>query len=308
MSEVYIIGHKSPDTDSICAAIAYANLKRATGENSAAKAARAGEINPETEFVLNRFGVEAPELLENAAGKKLILVDHNEFAQMVDGAEEAEILEVLDHHRIEFKWANPILFHTEPVGSTSTLVAEKYFEKGIELDEKMAGIMLAAILSDTVVFKSPTSTDRDKEVAEKLAKIVGVDPQKFGVEVKKAKASLEGKSAKDIIRSDFKDYTFGGKKVGVGQVEIVDIEEARSRKQEILDEMKRMTAEEGYDMVFMMLTDIIQEGTELLVVGDEDGAVTRKAFNAELKDNSVYIEGMMSRKKQVIPPLEKTMS
>ena len=308
MSEVYIIGHKSPDTDSICAAIAYANLKRVTGENSAAKAARAGEINPETEFVLNRFGVEAPELLENAAGKKLILVDHNEFAQMVDGAEEAEILEVLDHHRIEFKWANPILFHTEPVGSTSTLVAEKYFEKGIELDEKMAGIMLAAILSDTVVFKSPTSTDRDKEVAEKLAKIVGVDPQKFGVEVKKAKASLEGKSAKDIIRSDFKDYTFGGKKVGVGQVEIVDIEEARSRKQEILDEMRRMTAEEGYDMVFMMLTDIIQEGTELLVVGDEDGAVTRKAFNAELNDNSVYIEGMMSRKKQVIPPLEKTMS
>lgn len=308
MSEVYIIGHKSPDTDSICAAIAYANLKRVTGENSAAKAARAGKINPETEFVLNRFGVETPELLENAAGKKLILVDHNEFAQMVDGAEEAEILEVLDHHRIEFKWANPILFHTEPVGSTSTLVAEKYFEKGIELDEKMAGIMLAAILSDTVVFKSPTSTERDKEVAEKLAKIVGVDPQKFGVEVKKAKASLEGKSAKDIIRSDFKDYTFGGKKVGVGQVEIVDIEEARSRKQEILDEMRRMTAEEGYDMVFMMLTDIIQEGTELLVVGDEDGAVTRKAFNAELKDNSVYIEGMMSRKKQVIPPLEKTMS
>lgn len=307
MSEVYVIGHKSPDTDSICAAIAYANFKRKTGENPNAKAARAGEINPETEYVLNQFGLDAPELLENAAGKKLILVDHNEIQQIVDGSEEADIIEVLDHHCIEFKLANPILFHTEPVGSTSTLVAEKYFEKGIELDKKMAGIMLAAILSDTVVFKSPTSTDRDKEVADKLAKMVGVDPQKFGVEVKKAKASLEGKSANDIIKSDFKDYTFAGKKVGVGQVEIVDIEEARGKKQELLDEMKRMTTEEGYDMIFMMLTDIIEEGTELLVLGDKDGSVTKKAFNAELKDNSVYVKDMMSRKKQVVPPLKKTM-
>lgn len=307
MSEVYVIGHKSPDTDSVCAAIAYANFKRITGENPAAKAARTGEINPETEYVLKQFGVDAPVILKNAAGKKLILVDHNEFQQIVDGAEKADIIEVLDHHRIEFKLANPILFHTEPVGATSTLVAEKYFEKGAKLDKKMAGIMLAAILSDTVVFKSPTSTDRDKKVADKLAKILGLDPQKFGVEVKKAKASLEGKRAKDIIHSDFKDYTFGGKKVGVGQVEIVDIEEARSRKKDILKEMGRMTAEEGYDMIFMMLTDIIEEGTELLVAGDKDGSVTKKAFKAELKDNTVYIKDMMSRKKQVIPPLEKTM-
>ncbi len=307
MSEVYVIGHKSPDTDSVCAAIAYANFKRLTGENAAAVAARAGEINPETEFVLKHFEVEPPKQLDNAAGRKLILVDHNEFGQMVDGADKADIIEVLDHHRIEFKLANPILFHTEPVGSTSTLIAEKYFEKGIKLDKKMAGILLAAILSDTVVFKSPTSTERDKKVAEKLAKMVGVDPLKFGVEVKKAKASLAGKSAKDIIFSDFKDYNFGGKRVGVGQVEIVDIEEARSRKKDILGEMERMVKQEGYDMIFMMLTDIIKEGTELLVVGDKEGTVTKKAFNAVLKDNSVYIEGMMSRKKQVIPPLEKTL-
>ncbi|MEM2146600.1 MAG: manganese-dependent inorganic pyrophosphatase [Candidatus Jordarchaeaceae archaeon] len=308
MSEVYVIGHKSPDTDSVCAAIAYANLKRVTKENPNAIAARSGEINPETEFVLKNFGVETPKNLDNAAGKKLILVDHNEFGQMVDGADKAEIIEVLDHHRIEFKLANPILFHTEPVGSTSTLVAEKYFEKGVKLDKQIAGIMLAAILSDTVVFKSPTSTERDKKVAEKLAKIVGVDPQKFGVEVKKAKASLAGKSAREIIQSDFKDYKFGGKKVGVGQVEIVDIEEARSRKKDILEEMEKMMKKEGYDMIFMMLTDIIQEGTELLVTGDKDGSVTKKAFNAELKNNSVYIKGMMSRKKQVIPPLEKTVT
>lgn len=308
MSEVYVIGHKSPDTDSVCAAIAYANLKRVTKENPEATAVRAGEINPETEFVLKNFGVEAPKKLENAVGKRLILVDHNELGQMVDGADKAEIIEVLDHHRIEFKLANPILFHTEPVGATSTLVAEKYFEKGIKLDKKIAGIMLAAILSDTVVFKSPTSTDRDKKVADKLAQIVSVDPQKFGVEVKKAKASLAGKSARDIIQSDFKDYKFGGKKVGVGQVEIVDIEEARGRKKDILSEMEKMMEKEGYNMIFMMLTDIIQEGTELLVTGDKDGSITKKAFNAQLKDNSVYIKGMLSRKKQVIPPLEKTVT
>ncbi|MEM3594198.1 MAG: manganese-dependent inorganic pyrophosphatase, partial [Candidatus Jordarchaeaceae archaeon] len=303
-----VIGHKSPDTDSVCAAIAYANLKRVTKENPNAVAAIAGEINPETEFVLKNFGVEVPKNLGNAAGKKLILVDHNEFGQMVDGADKAEIIEVLDHHRIEFKLANPILFHTEPVGSTSTLVAEKYFEKGAKLDKQIAGILLGAILSDTVVFKSPTCTERDKKVANKLAQIVGVDPQKFGVEVKKKKASLAGMSATDIIKADFKDYKFGSKKVGVGQVEVVDIEEARARKNEILSEMEKMMKKEGYDMIFMMLTDIIQEGTELLVTGDKDGSVTKKAFNAELENNSVYIKGMLSRKKQVIPPLEKTIT
>ncbi|MBS7288592.1 MAG: DHH family phosphoesterase, partial [Candidatus Freyarchaeota archaeon] len=225
MADVYVIGHKAPDTDSICSAIAYARFKREVDEVNS-EAARADEINPETEYVLNYFRVNAPPLLENAKGKKLILVDHNEFPQAVNGVEEAEIVEVLDHHKIDFKYPEPIFFHSEPVGATATLIAKKYFEKGIEIPYEVAGLLLAAILSDTVVFKSATCTLVDREVALKLAKIVQVDPEKFGVEIKKAKASLKGKSAAEILMADFKDYEFRGVKVGIGQVEVFDLQEA----------------------------------------------------------------------------------
>ncbi|MEM3467027.1 MAG: manganese-dependent inorganic pyrophosphatase [Candidatus Jordarchaeales archaeon] len=303
MADVYVVGHKAPDTDSVCSAIAYAKFKREV-EGVNAEAARADEINPETEYVLNYFKVNVPPLLKDAKGKKLILVDHNEFAQAVNGVENAEILEVLDHHKIVFKYPEPILFHAEPVGSTATLVAKKYFEKGIKVPYEVAGILLAAILSDTVVFKSATCTPVDREVALKLAEMVKVDPERFGIEIKKAKASLRGKTASEILMADFKDYEFKGVKVGVGQVEVFDLQEALERKKEILEEMERKRSEGKYGLILMMLTDIIKEGTELLAVGERIDVV-EKAFGKRVKDGSVYLEGVMSRKKEVIPPLEK---
>lgn len=303
MVSVYVVGHKAPDTDSVCSAIAYARFKRDV-EGVEAEAARADEINPETEYVLKYFKVSVPPLLKDARGKKLILVDHNEFAQAVDGIEEAEIVEVLDHHKIDFRYREPILFHVEPVGATATLIAKKYFERGVKIPREIAGILLAAILSDTVVFKSATCTPTDREVALKLAEIVQVDPEKFGIEVKKAKASLKGKTAAEVLMADFKDYEFKGVKVGVGQVEVFDLQEALEMKNEILKEMEKKRREGKYGLVLMMLTDIIKEGTELLAVGERIDMV-EKAFGKKVKDGSVYLEGVMSRKKEVIPPLQK---
>lgn len=302
MERVYVIGHRSPDTDSICAAIAYARLKsRLTG--GAYSPARAGEINPETRFVLDKFGVKEPGLLQSAKGKKLILVDHNEATQIVEGWEKAEIVEVLDHHKINFRHDKPIPFHTLPMGSSCSIIASKFISDGIELDRPMAGIMLSAILSDTVVFKSPTTTEFDRDIAKKLAPVAGVkDVEAFGIEVKKAKASIKGMSASDVIRADFKDFDFNGKKVGIGQIEVVGLDEVSRRKSELLRELESMK-NSGYELVLLAATDIIDEGSELLFSGDP--LKVEKAFGKKPSGGSVYIKGLMSRKKQITPALEK---
>ncbi len=301
--EVYIIGHMNPDTDSICSAIAYAEFKKQTGLGDNYLAARIGELNSETAYVLERFGFSEPVLLENGAGKKIILVDHNEESQSIDGYAEADIVEVIDHHKINFRCSEPILYHSEPLGSTATIIAEMFLSSLEEVDKGVAGLLLSAILSDTVVFRSVTTTDRDIEVADKLAGFAGIDDVKaFGIEVKKAKSSLEGICARDIIFSDFKDFEFNGSRVGVGQIEVVDNREAVDRGGELIDELEKIKLDEGYDLLVLMVTNIMDEGSELMVVGLTDRV--EAAFNSKVEDNRVYLKGVMSRKKQVVPQLE----
>jgi len=299
--KIYIIGHKSPDTDSICSAIAYAHFLNELSQNVIA--ARSGDINPETEFVLNYFNVSIPELLTDAGGKKLILVDHNEPMQGPDNIENAEILEVVDHHKIAFKYSEPIYFHTEPVGCTATIIAWEYVDCDIEIPKEIAGLLLSAILSDTVVFKSPTTTEDDIETAEMLAEIAGIeDIKKFGIEVKRAKASLAGMDSESIIYSDFKDFDFSKKKVGIGQIEIVDMNEVSGRKNELINKLKEIAKNKNYNLIVLMSTDIINEGSELLVSGETE--YIKKAFDRAVENNSIYLEGVMSRKKDVVPVLE----
>ncbi|MGQ9512010.1 manganese-dependent inorganic pyrophosphatase [Thermodesulfitimonas sp.] len=299
MSEVYVIGHKNPDTDTVCSAIVYAQLKGYTP-------ARSGELNEETTYVLDYFKVPAPVLLENAAGKKLVLVDHNEPAQVVNGGDQAEVIEVIDHHKMNFVCNKPIYVHVEPVGSTATVVAKQYMDK-IKANPTWAGLLLAAILSDTVIFKSPTTTDEDKAIAAELAKVAGIaDVQAFGIDVKKAKASIKGKPIADVIHVDFKDFDFGGKKVGIGQTELVDINEAYDRKDEIVNYLNELKANKGYAMVVFIATDIIKEGSELYFAGDP--AMMEKAFGVKPEGPSFWLQGCMSRKKQVAPPLEKAFT
>lgn len=302
---IYVVGHKNPDTDSICSAIAYANLKNQQGEKNV-KPARAGELNLETKYVLNQFKFPVPELITDAANKKLIIVDHNEVGQAVANIDKADILEVWEHHRIgDLQTPKPIFFHCEPVGSTATLIAELYFNKNIKLTREMAGILLASILSDTVIFKSPTCAEKDKQIAAKLQPIAGIDMQSFGIEMFKAKANLAAKSASEILNTDFKEFNFAGNKVGIAQIEVMETSEVKEKKAEILKEMEKTRVQKGLVQVILMVTDIMKEASELWFVGDKK-EVFEKAFGKKVVDNAIYLEKVLSRKKQVVPPLETT--
>jgi manganese-dependent inorganic pyrophosphatase len=303
--KIYVIGHKSPDTDSVTSAIAYANLKNAMGMKEVVPAA-AGDINSETKFLLDYFKVPAPEKLTDATDKKVILVDHNEMAQAVDKLNMENIVEVVDHHKIGgLATGKPIFFLNEPVGATGGIIANLYQQNGIQISKEMAGLMMSAILSDTVLFKSPTCTPRDKAAVETLSKIAGVDPMKFGMELLKAKSDMSSKSAKDILMGDFKKFDFSGTKSGVGQIEVMDLKDLEPKRAEILKEMNKLREQEKLDMVVLMLTDVMKEASDLLFVGNEQAALGfEKAFSGKLSNNSIYREKVLSRKKQVIPPLE----
>ena len=301
---VYVVGHKSPDTDSVAAAISYANLKNQLGLPEIYIPAAAGTINSETKFVLEHFSVPVPETITDAKGKKIILVDHNEVAQAVDNIKEANLMEVVDHHKIgDIQTGSPIFFHNEPVGSTATIISAMYDQYKIPITKEMAGVMISAILSDTVLFKSPTCTDKDKEQVAKLAKIIGEDYQQYGIAMLTAKSDISTKTARDIVKGDYKHFDFAGTKAGVGQIEVMDLSVLAPRKKEILEDMEKVRKEEGLSFVLIMLTDVMKEASDLLFVGKPVDKF-EKAFEGKMENNSIYKKGVLSRKKQVIPPLE----
>jgi manganese-dependent inorganic pyrophosphatase len=301
---VYVVGHKSPDTDSVAAAISYANLKNQLGLPDIYIPAAAGEINSETKFVLDHFSVPVPETITDAKGKKIILVDHNEVAQAVDNIKEADLMEVVDHHKIgDIQTGSPIFFHNEPVGSTATIISAMYDQYKIPITREMAGVMISAILSDTVLFKSPTCTEKDKGEVAKLAKIIGEDYEQYGIAMLTAKSDISTKTARDIVKGDYKHFDFAGTKAGVGQIEVMDLSVLEPRKKEILEDMETVRKEEGLSFVLIMLTDVMKEASDLLFVGKPVDKF-EKAFEGKMENNSIYKKGVLSRKKQVIPPLE----
>lgn len=301
---VYVVGHKSPDTDSVAAAISYANLKNLLGMPEIYVPAAAGTINAETKFVLDHFSVPVPETITDGKGKKIVLVDHNEVGQAVENIKEATILEVIDHHKIgDITTPNPIFFHNEPVGSTATIVSAMYDQHKVPISREMAGVMISAILSDTVLFKSPTCTAKDKEEVAKLAKITGEDFQEYGIAMLTAKSDISSKTAMDIVKGDYKHFDFAGTKAGVGQIEVMDLSVLAPRKKEILETMEKVRKDEGLSFVLIMLTDVMKEASDLLFVGTPVDKF-EKAFAGKMENNSIYKKGVLSRKKQVIPPLE----
>lgn len=233
--------------------------------------------------------------------KKVILVDHNEMSQTVHGIEEAEILEIIDHHRLgDIQTGNPILFKNEPVGSTATLVANMYFDAGITPSKNIAGIMCSAILSDTLKFKSPTSTYLDKVTAERLAEFAGLDIDSYAMQMFKEGSTLKGRTPQEILNTDFKDFEFNRNKIGIGQIYTIDIESANEIRQDTLSYMSAVCSDRSYDLIMLLITDILNQGSELLFVGHHKELIG-KAFKTETKDDSVYLPGVVSRKKQVIP-------
>lgn len=235
--------------------------------------------------------------------KKVILVDHNERNQSVNGIEEAEILEIIDHHRVaDVTTGRPIYFRNEPVGSTSTIIANIFFENGIHTSRSIAGILCAAIISDTLKFQSPTCTYVDKITAEKLASIAGIDIDEFATKMFKAGTSLKGKTPEEIFYQDFKEFKIGKYRIGISQVNTMDSENMDEIKQELLEYMNHQCSHKDFDLMMILLTDIIKQGSEILFTGESKELIA-KAFNVNSRGSSVFLPGVISRKKQVVPPL-----
>ncbi len=304
---VFVFGHKNPDSDTVCSAIALADLKSKLGVECTPVAQ--GEINPETAFILDKFGVDVPEVKTAFAGEKVFLVDTSDLAQLPDDIAQAEVLGVVDHHKLgDLTTSNPLECWIWPVGCSATVIKSMYDFFGIEIPKSIAGIMLCAILSDTVIFKSATCTDKDKEAAAALAKIVGeADLQTLGMEMFKVKSAVEGTPARELVLRDYKDFDMSGNKVGIGQLEVVDLSILDGCKADLAADIAKLKAEKGNHSVFLLLTDIMKEGSEMLIVSDDE-SVVEKAFGAKPEAGKVWLDGIMSRKKQVVPNFEKAFA
>jgi len=300
----YIFGHTTPDTDSIVGAISLSYLKNQLGENCIP--ARQGEINPETAWILNRFGFEAPELKTSYAGENVYLIDFMESSQSPDDIAEANILGIVDHHKLgDLKTAAPLEMWVRPVGCSNTIVKEMFDHYDVEIPKELAGMMMCAILSDTVIFKSPTCTKTDTKACKELAEIAGIEDYKaLGMEMFIVKSDVLNASPRELVLRDFKDFNMGNSKIGVGQLEVVDLSVFDTMKEDLFSAMKELKEEGGRHSVLLLLTDIMQEGSQLLVLSDEPEKV-ENAFDVKLEDNQVWLKGVMSRKKQIIPFLEK---
>lgn len=305
MEKELVFGHQNPDTDAIGTAIAYSYLQNKLGYNTEAVAL--GEPNDETAYALKEFGFEAPRVIKTAANEvnSVMLVDHNEPQQSVSDIDKVNVSNVVDHHRImNFDTSKPLYYRAEPVGCTSTIVWKMFNENEVEIPKNLAGLMLSAIISDTLLLKSPTTTADDKEAVEALAKIAGVDYKEYGLKMLKAGADISSKSEEELIDLDAKSFELNGNNVRVAQINVVDLPEAMARKDAFLKAMEDSAKSNNYDMFMLLITNILDSDSEALVVGSDDSkAIFEKAFNKKLEDSEVKLPGVVSRKKQVVPPL-----
>ena len=304
--EILVIGHKNPDTDSICSAIAYSELKNKLGQNT--KPVRAGDLNKETEFVMDYFKSEIPALNPDISGRDVILVDHNERTQTADGFEEAKILELIDHHRIaNFNVDEPLKVRMEPVGCTSTIIFDMYKENGLLPDKITAGLMLSAIISDTLLFKSPTCTEKDTIAGRELSKIAEIDLAVYGVEMLKAGTALDDKTINELLNMDMKIFDVNDFKIGIAQINAVDEKAILAKKEEILLEISNIMKSDNLNMFMFVVTNILTNNSMGLVAGEKQ-EIIEKVFGSKIINSELALEGIVSRKKQIVPPLTKALS
>ncbi|WP_188887943.1 manganese-dependent inorganic pyrophosphatase [Paenibacillus radicis (ex Gao et al. 2016)] len=308
MEKTLIFGHKNPDTDTICSAIAYADLKTKLGFD--VEPVRLGDVNGETQYALDYFKTEAPRLVETVSNEvnNVILVDHNERQQSVSDIDKVRVAEVIDHHRIaNFETAQPLYFRAEPVGCTATILNKLYKENGVAITKEIAGLMLSAIISDSLLFKSPTCTEQDVAAAKELAAIAGVDAEVYGLEMLKAGADLRDKTIEQLISLDAKEFSMGSYKVEIAQVNAVDTNDVLVRQAEIEQALNGIIAAKGLDLFVFVVTDILNSDSVALSLGSKAAAV-EKAYNVTLVDNKAVLKGVVSRKSQIVPVLTETLS
>jgi Inorganic pyrophosphatase/exopolyphosphatase len=308
MEKTLIFGHKNPDTDTICSAIAYAELKAKLGFD--VEAVRLGDVNGETQYALDYFKTEAPRFVETVAGEvnNVILVDHNERQQSVSDIEKVRVVEVIDHHRIaNFETAGPLYFRAEPVGCTATILNKLYKENGVAIRKEIAGLMLSAIISDSLLFKSPTCTEQDVAAARELAEIAGVDADVYGLEMLKAGADLRDKTIEQLLSLDAKEFSMGSAKVEIAQVNAVDTNDVLVRQADLEAAINEIIAKKGLDLFVFVVTDILNSDSIALTLGAKANAV-EQAYNVTLEGNKALLKGVVSRKSQIVPVLTETLS
>lgn len=306
-NEILIFGHKNPDTDTICSALVKEILNKKKGCEKS-KAVRLGNLNKETQYALKYLGVEEPELIEKVEeGQEVILVDHNEFNQSVEGIEKAKILEVVDHHRISnFETSEPLYYTARPFGCTSTILFEEFKQNNIEIEKTEAVLMASAIISDTLLLKSLTTTEHDRKALEELGKIANINIEEYGLEMLKAGTDLDDFSEEELINLDAKSLDKNGTKFVIAQVNTVSIEDVLKRKEKLEVAMNKEIEEKGLSLFVLAITDILNSNSEIIALGEKVDAV-EKGFEKKLENNTAFLEGVVSRKKQLLPVIDKNI-
>lgn len=299
MEKILIFGHKNPDTDSITSSLVLANLETKLGKN--VEACRLGKINKETEYVLDYLGIEAPRLIENVEdGTNVMLVDHASYKESIENLDNVNILKIIDHHKVALNTGYPLYYRAEPVGCTQTIMYKLYKENGVEIDKTIATLMLSAIISDTLLFKSPTCTAEDIEAGKELAKIAEIDVNTYGMEMLKAGTDLSSFSIEEILSLDAKEIDFKEVKSVVNQVNTASIEDVMKMKKDLESGMQKVIDEKGLDLFMLLITDIVNSNSQVIALGKRADLV-EKSYGVKLEDNTALLEGVVSRKKQVVP-------
>lgn len=299
MEKILIFGHQNPDTDAITSSIVMANLENKLGNK--AEACRQGKINKETEYVLNYAGVEAPTLIEDVEdGTEVILVDHANPKESVPNLDNAKILKVVDHHKLGLSTSYPLYYRAEPVGCTETIMYKLYKENNVEIDKTIATLMVSAIISDTLLFKSPTCTDEDVRIAKELAKIAEINLDTYGMDMLKAGTDLSSFTIDEIINLDAKKIDLKDKKAIIAQVNTASIDEVLTMKADLEAAMQKSIEENGLDLFMFIITDIVNSTSKGIVLGNAAN-IAEKAYKESIVDNVIELKGVVSRKKQVVP-------
>lgn len=306
-NKIISIGHKNPDTDSVLSAILVSRFgKKIFGFGI--EAVVADDINNETKFVLDFLKLKKPRLLKKIKNESVVLVDTTEPKQIIDGLTEDNLMAVIDHHNLGgLKSSKPIYTHIEPIGCTGSVIYKILQEKNIKIDKISAILMIVCILSDTLNFNSPTATIDDKKILKELNRIAKLDIKKFVSELFTAKSSLKGISVDDIISKDYKQFDMGKYKVGIGVWEITDPETVNIQKNKIIPALIKKKRGEKMDYIFFATVDIMKNNSYLYIIGDEENILSKKVFSGKSKDSIMFLKGVISRKKQLVPVLMKEL-
>ncbi len=304
----HIVSHKNPDTDTIVAAITYAKLLNKQGIE--AKPVRIGILNKETEFLLKELNVEPPELVHKLpAGAEIVLVDHNESSQSIDNIDELNLTGIIDHHKFNIQTSGPLNIRAEIIGSTASIISKLYKEAGIQLEKVDTQLLISAILSDTLFYRSPTTTEQDRQIVEELNKVAKyADLEQHSLDLFAAKSNLGDIEVEKMIKLDYKIFNFGGDDYAIGVMETTNAQYGFNRKEEILDKLKEIKKNDNLKGVFYSIVDILNEKNVTFASGNTELELLKTIFGAKIKDNQANLGSVLSRKKQLVPKFEAHFS